>query len=192
MAFSRVIFLSVLAIVSFTGGRTAIAAEYEIDLSHSFIQFKIQHLGFSWLIGRFNDFEGTFTYDPEGGSEAQRISVTIQTDSIDSNWADRDKHLRSDNFLDVETYPTATFVSTGYQGDESGGVMTGDLTLHGVTRPIEITVGKVGEGDDPWGGYRAGFSGTATLSRSDFGMEFYVGPNSDVMEMELFVEGVRQ
>jgi polyisoprenoid-binding protein YceI len=91
------------------------ADDYVIDTegSHAFINFKISHLGYSWLHGRFNTFEGTFTYD-EAKPEAASIQVKIDTASIDSNHAERDKHLRNDDFLDVKKYPEASFVSTSY------------------------------------------------------------------------------
>ena len=167
------------------------AAEYRIDAGHSFVQFKISHIGVSWMIGTFDTLSGSFSYDPDAGPEAQSISVEIDTASVDSGHAERDKHLRSSDFLDVDEYPTATFVSTGYEGDAEGGTMTGDLTLHGVTKPIAIAVKPVGEGKDPWGGYRAGFEGTVTLVRKDFGMGYNLGPASESMELNLFIEGIR-
>ena len=167
------------------------AADYRIDPAHSFVQFKISHLGFSWMIGTFDKVSGAFTYDSSGESAGQSISVEIDTASVDTGHAERDKHLRSADFLDVEKFPTSTFASTGYEGDAEGGTMQGELTLMGVTRPIAIAVRKVGEGDDPWGSYRAGFEGTVTIHRSDFGAGMNLGPASESMELSLFVEGVR-
>ena len=168
------------------------AADYRIDAGHSFVQFKISHIGVSWMIGTFDTLSGSFTYDPDAGPEGQSISVEIDTASVDTGHAERDKHLRSADFLNVDEFPTATFVSTGYEGDAEGGTVTGDLTLHGVTQPIAIAVKTVGEGKDPWGGYRAGFEGTASLTRKDFGMGYNLGPASEAMELFLFIEGVRQ
>lgn len=171
---------------------TAHAAEYKIDPAHSFVEFKISHLGFSVMDGRFNDLSGTFTYAPEEGEAAQAATVVIPTESVDTNHAERDKHLRGSDFLSVDEFPEARFVSTGFEGNESGGVLTGDLTLHGVTRPIEIDVEKVGEGEDPWGGYRAGFIGTTTIDRNDFGISYDLGPAAETVDLTLMVEGVRQ
>ena len=168
------------------------AADYSIDAGHSFVQFKISHIGVSWMIGTFDTLSGSFTYDPDAGPEGQSISVEIETASVDTGHAERDKHLRSADFLNVDAFPTASFVSTGYEGDAEGGTMTGDLTLHGVTRPIAIAVKTVGEGKDPWGGYRAGFEGTVSLTRKDFGMGYNLGPAAESMELFLFIEGVRQ
>lgn len=170
----------------------ALADEYEIDLSHSFIQFRTQHLGVSWLLGRFNEFEGEFTYDPDAGPGAQEIRVEVETDSVDSNHAERDKHLRGRTFLDVDEFPTATFTGTDFSGDENGGTMRGEFTLHGVTRPVTVEVTKVGEGDDPWGGYRAGFEGRFSFNRSDFGVDRDLGPMSERVDMEIYLEGVRR
>ncbi|WP_269518280.1 YceI family protein [Alteromonas sp. BMJM2] len=170
------------------------AADYVIDSkgAHASINFKIQHLGYSWLTGRFNDFEGTFSYDDEKPSDAN-IMVNITTDSIDSNHAERDKHLKGDDFLDVDEYPSAKFVSTKIveKGDGMMDVM-GDFTFHGVTKPITINAKKIGEGKDPWGGYRAGFMGTTVIALKDFGIDYDLGPASQTVELELHVEGVKQ
>lgn len=170
------------------------AADYVIDTegAHAFVQFRIQHLGYSWLYGRFNQFEGTFSYD-EKNPTANKVEVVIKTASIDSNHAERDKHLRSDDFLDVGKYPEARFVSTAFEDKGDGkAVLTGDFTLHGVTRPVVIDVERIGEGEDPWGGYRAGFSGTATLKLADFNITRDLGPASREVELTLSVEGIRQ
>ncbi|MFQ5328670.1 MAG: YceI family protein [Thermodesulfobacteriota bacterium] len=183
--------LIIMTVATLAGGITAQAAEYKIDPDHSFVEFRIQHLGFSWLYGRFNTVSGDFSHDPVQ-PKSNRIAVTIDTGSVDTRHAERDKHLRSKDFLDVKKYPTATFKSTGYSGSTEEGNMEGALTLHGVTRPITIKVKKVGEGKDPWKGYRAGFIGTMTLKRSDFGISYNLGPASETMEMELSIEGIRK
>jgi len=160
--------------------------------AHAFIQFRIKHLGYSWLYGRFNDFKGSFTYDPDDTSNSN-VQVVVKTASLDSNHAERDKHLRGSDFLDVAKYPTATFKSTLYK--ETGfnkGVLEGELTLKGITRPIRIDVVRIGNGPDPWGGYRRGFEGTTKLALKDFGIDYFLGPASRNVEMTLSVEGVRQ
>ena len=90
----------------------AIAEEYRIDPTHSFVHFRIKHLGTSWLLGRFNDISGDFFYSPEAGASAQRINVLVKTASVDSNHAERDKHLRNEDFLNVDKFGEATFVSS--------------------------------------------------------------------------------
>lgn len=168
------------------------AAEYRIDPAHSFVQFKISHLGYSWMIGTFDKLSGDFTFDPSAGPAGQKISVEIDTTSVDTGHAERDKHLRSPDFLNVKKFPKATFVSTAYEGDAQGGTMKGSLTLMGVTKPISIAVKKVGEGNDPWGGYRAGFEGETTLKRSEFGAGRSLGPASESMDLFLSIEGIRK
>ncbi len=168
---------------------SAQAADYAIDKKgmHASVKFRVQHLGYSWLYGRFNNFDGTFSYD-EAEPKSAKVSVTIDTSSVDSNHAERDKHLRSPDFLDVEMFPEAKFVSTAFDGT----TLTGNLTLHGVTKPVEIAVEKIGEGKDPWGGYRAGFEGKTTFAMADFGITKNLGPKSANVEMTLSVEGIKQ
>jgi len=170
------------------------AATYTIDTkgAHAFVQFKIQHLGYSWLLGRFNTFEGEFEYDA-AAPEKSEIEVTIDTASIDSNHAERDKHLKGSDFLNVSKFPQSSFKSTGFKPTGDGeGVISGDFTLHGVTKNISFPVQLIGEGKDPWGGYRAGFSGTTTLKLSDYGIDYNLGPASTHVEIELHIEGIRQ
>ncbi|MBL1141905.1 MAG: YceI family protein [Proteobacteria bacterium] len=170
------------------------ADEYVIDKKgmHASIQFKIAHLGYSWLWGRFNDFDGEFTYD-KSNPNASKIEVTINTKSVDSNHAERDKHLRSDEFLDVEKFPQSKFVSTSFMLNEDGtGELKGNFTLHGVTKPITIAVKYIGEGDDPWGGYRVGFEGTTRIALADYGILKNLGPASKELDLILSIEGVRK
>jgi polyisoprenoid-binding protein YceI len=170
------------------------AEDYVIDTkkAHAFIQFKISHLGFSWLLGRFNRFEGSFSYD-EKNESASKVDVTIDTASVDTNHAERDKHLRSDDFLDVKKFPKATFQSTSFTPKGDGkALLTGDFTLHGVTRPVEIAVKHIGAGPDPWGGFRRGFEGRTRLALKDFGIDFNLGPASKEVELFLSIEGIRK
>lgn len=170
------------------------AADYVIDTkgAHAAIEFRMSHLGYSWLTGRFNTFEGEFSYD-EKNPNASQIEVRIDTTSIDSNHAERDKHLRSGDFLDTSKFPTAKFVSTAFTDKGDGkATLTGNLTLHGQTKEITLDVSKIGQGDDPWGGYRAGFEGTTELTLSDFGMNTKKMIGTETVYMDLYVEGIRQ
>lgn len=170
------------------------AADYMIDTKgmHAFVQFKIQHLGYSWLHGRFNDFSGSFSYD-DANPGAASASVVIKSASVDTNHAERDKHLRSDDFFDVERYPEIRFESTRYQADGAmAGMLYGNLTLHGTTRPVALKMSKIGEGQDPWGGHRIGFDGSTTISRSDFGIDKNLGPASEEVEIMISIEGIRK
>lgn len=179
---------------SMLAGTSALAADYVIDTkgAHASINFKIQHLGYSWLTGRFNDFSGEFTYDPDNLADSE-ISVMIDPSSVDSNHAERDKHLRGSDFLNVDKYPEAKFVSTSITNvDGDAFDLVGDLTLHGVTKQITIEAEKVGEGKDPWGGYRAGFEGETEIRLKDFGIDYDLGPASRTVQLELHVEGIKQ
>jgi polyisoprenoid-binding protein YceI len=171
----------------------ASAADYVIDTerSHASINFRIKHLGFSWLTGRFDDFNGTFTFD-EAKPEASAVKVEINTDSINTNHAERDKHLRGKDFLDTAQFPKASFESTAVKIDGDKATIVGNLTLHGVTKEIEIEAEPVGGGEDPWGGYRQGFIGTTTLPLKDFGIDYDLGPDAQEVELTLNVEGVRK
>lgn len=189
----KAIATSLLA-VGLLAGNAAYAEDYVIDTEgmHAFVQFRIKHLGYSWLYGRFDNFSGNFSYD-ETKPEDAKVEVSIKTDSVDTNHAERDKHLRSDDFLDVEKFPEAKFVSTKYTpGTDGAGKLEGDLTLHGVTKPITIDVKETGAGDDPWGGFRRGFEGSTTLTLKDFDIKKDLGPASQELEMILSIEGVRK
>lgn len=119
--------------------------------------------------------------------------MTIDTASLDTNHAERDKHLRSGDFLDVDAHPEARFVSTAYTENGDGSAkLEGNLTLNGVTRPVTLEVTAIGAGPDPWGGNRRGFHGTTTLTLADFGIDYDLGPAAREVELELSVEGVRQ
>ncbi len=186
---TRLLVTTVLAMGLLKSTHEIKAAEYVMDKKgmHTFIQFRVQHLGYSWLYGRFNDFDGKFYYDAQAPEET-KVFITIDTSSVDSAHAERDKHLRSDDFLNVDKFPEATFESTSFDGK----TLKGDLTLMGVTKPLEFAVEKIGEGKDPWGGYRAGFEGKVTFAMADFGVKKSLGPKSENVEMTLSVEGIRQ
>lgn len=190
----RTVAASLLFASSVFTSSTLFADDYEIDTkgAHAFIQFRVQHLGYSWLYGRFNEFGGKFSYD-DAAPEKASVEVTIKTNSVDSNHAERDKHLRSDDFLDVKKYPEAKFVSTSYTpGKEGKGILKGNLTLHGVTKAVEIEMHAIGAGKDPWGGYRRGFEGKTKFAMSDFAIVKNLGPKSKDVEMILSIEGIRK
>lgn len=182
------------ALVLTLSSQTFSAETYQIDTKgmHAAIEFKIKHLGYSWLTGRFNDFSGTITYDEKSPS-ASAVDVTIKTSSVDSNHAERDKHLRSDDFLNVKKFPTATFksnkvVSTGKDKAD----ITGILTLNGVSKSVTIKSSEIGAGTDPWGGFRRGFEGSTEIALKDFNINFNLGPASEKVLLSLYIEGIRQ
>lgn len=171
------------------------AADYMIDTEgqHVFVQFKISHLGFSYILGSFEEFSGEFSYDPEN-LDASSVSMEVEVDSLNTNHAERDKHILSEDFLNAGEYPTATFTSTGFESTGEGeGVLTGELSLHGKTQEIEMNVEHIGGGEDPWGNYRQGFEGSTTLTLADFDIDMSSMPEP-MQTLELYVtfEGIRQ
>ena len=186
--------LAALVLGSALVGGQAFAADYAIDKQgqHAFVNFKISHLGYSWLWGTFKDFDGSFSFDAAKPAES-KVNVTLKTASVDTNHAERDKHLRSDDFLNVAKHPTATFESTSVKSTGEGTAdIIGNLTLNGVTKPVVIAAKFIGEGDDPWGGYRAGFEGSTTLTLKDFDIKMDLGPASQTVDLIISVEGVRK
>lgn len=186
--------LAALVLGSALIGGQAMAADYAIDKQgqHAFVNFKISHLGYSWLYGTFKDFDGKFSFDA-ANPEASKVSVTLKTASVDTNHAERDKHIRSADFLNASKHATATFESTSVKSTGEGTAdVTGNLTLNGVTKSVVIAAKFIGEGKDPWGGYRAGFEGTTTLTLKDFDISMDLGPASQTVELIISVEGVRQ
>jgi polyisoprenoid-binding protein YceI len=170
---------------------SANAADFVIDTrgGHAAITFKYKHLGISWLTGHFKTFSGEFSFD-EADVEASAISVDIDVTSLDSNHSERDKHIRSSKYLNTDKFPDAKFVSSRVvDGGDGRATVIGDFTFMGVTSEIEIEAEITGEGNDPWGGYRVGFSGTTTLDMTQYGVRM---PPTNEVELGLFIEGVRK
>lgn len=186
------IFPTLLITSAFTP--TVTAADYIVDYkgAHASVNFKIKHLGYSWLTGRFDKFSGSFSYDAADLSTA-KIEMLVDTTSLNTNHGERDKHVRSDDFLDVDKFGSAKFVSAQItdKGDDKLEIK-GILTLHGVDKDIIIDAVKIGEGKDPWGGYRVGFSGTTKIALVDFGIPATLGPASAHVELELHIEGIKK
>jgi polyisoprenoid-binding protein YceI len=142
-----------------------------IDRSHSQVAFQVRHL-LSKVTGRFADFAGSIQFD-EANPQDSRVEVTVQAASIDTAEADRDKHLRSADFFEVETYPTLTFTSTSVtsRGGQSYDVL-GNLTIHGITQQVTLPVSFLGRATDPWGNEKVGFEAELTINRKDFGLHW--------------------
>ena len=148
-------------------GTDVIAGTWNIDASHSEVGFTVRHL-MSKVRGQFTSFEGSLT---TGDSlESTRATATIDLSSIDTRDAQRDAHLRSADFFDVETHGQMTFTTTSFDGS----VARGELSLKGVTKPVELEVEFLGIGQDPWGGQRLGFEATTTINRKDWGVDFNI------------------
>jgi polyisoprenoid-binding protein YceI len=154
--------------------KTTLTAEptlttWAIDASHSSIEFAVRHLMISTVKGRFTDVSGSVAGDPAAPAQGQ-VDITIGVASIDTREAQRDAHLRSADFFDVESFPAMTFRSTRVEGQSDKFKLAGELTIRGVSRPVVLDVTSEGVGKDPWGGERAGFSATTKIKRSDFGL----------------------
>lgn len=149
-----------------------IATTWQLDPAHSSVEFGVRHLMISTVKGRFGDISGTVTLDPNNESAAA-VDITVQTASIDTRQEQRDAHLRSPDFFDVQNWPVITFHGTSVEGDtDSEFQLTGDLTIRNVTREITLDVTKEGQGSDPWGNVRAAFSAKAKIDRRDFGLTY--------------------
>lgn len=147
---------------------TATTTAYAIDAAHSSVEFAIKHMVFSTAKGRFNDFAGTINLD-EGDLANSNVNVTIQAASIDTRDEGRNGHLKSADFFDVEKYPTLTFVSTAVKATGDGEFnVTGDLTIHGVTKSVVLKTEKTGEGVNPWGVKVVGYAAETKINRKDF------------------------
>ncbi|HZC43122.1 MAG TPA: YceI family protein [Acidobacteriaceae bacterium] len=143
---------------------------YEIDSTHSSVHFSVRHLMVSNVRGEFTKVSGTVKFDPQNPS-ASSVDATIDANSISTRDPQRDGHLKSPDFLDTEKFPTITFRSKKIQAHAGAGTITGDLTIHGVTREITLDVeGPSPEMKDPWGKQRIGASATTKLSRKEFGL----------------------
>lgn len=169
-------------------------ATYEIDPGHSQVVFKIRHLGVSDNFGRFNVIEGSVKWDP-AKLQSSSIDVKVPADSVDTFDEKRDQHLRSNDFFNTKQFPVITFKSksiTRKQGNVY--TVTGDLMLHGVTKSITTDFEFIGEGKDPWGGFRVGGLATFTINRSDFGMDYMVsiGAVGDKVTLWVNLEAVRK
>lgn len=171
-------------------------ATYTIDPAHSEVGFTVTHMGFAKVRGRFDKFDGQVHMEPDELSTLQ-ARVNIDAKSINTDEEQRDEHLRTNDFLDAPTYPNITFESTGVR-DVSGESfkLEGELTIRGITNPVVLNATYLGEGKDPWGGTRVGFSGVTEINRKDFDVNwntvleaggFLVG---DEVTIELDVQAV--
>lgn len=151
---------------------TALAGTYSIDPAHSRIGFVARHAMVTKVRGSFNEFEGTGRLDPDN-PEQTSLHLTINAKSIDTRNADRDEHLRSNDFFDMNTYPSITFASTSVERiGEDRTKVTGDLTIKGVTKPVSIDFDYTGTVVDPFGNTRLGLEGTTTVNRKDWGINW--------------------
>jgi polyisoprenoid-binding protein YceI len=171
---------------------SARADNYKIDPVHSIILFKVGHFGVGNIYGRFDTFSGDFVFDPTDPAK-DSVKLDIITDSVDSNAPDRDKHLKSPDFLNAKQFPTATFKSTAVKKvDDKNYEVAGDFTLRGITKPVTVAVQVIGSGTDPQGKTRLGTESTVTLKRSDFDVKAFLPAIPDEVQLRIAVEAIKQ
>ena len=187
----RFVAVALLAWVSTTG--SARADDYNIDSMHTAISFKISHLGLSWVFGTFKDVSGSFVIDAEQPANSS-FNLTIKAESIDTSNGKRDDHLRSPDFFNVKQFPTITFKSTSIKPIEGGYSVTGDLTLHGETKPVTFEVKGGRQAEFPPGVKRTGYTTETVLKRSEFGVgnPKFAGALGDEVYIVVSFEGTKK
>jgi polyisoprenoid-binding protein YceI len=212
--------VAVGAVAAICGATWALSADapvdYVVDLSHTSATFRVQHMGISWVAGRFDDIAGRCVFDKADPAKSS-FEVTIKTGSIDTNNAQRDEHLRGEDFFNTKQYPTMTFKSTSVKksassrpattqaaskpaqdiaasqpAEQAGYEVAGDFTMHGVTRPLTLILHGGEEAELPAGTHRIGFFGEFSLKRSDYGMNKLLGGVGDDVKITVSFEAIRQ
>ena len=178
------------ALAALIASTTAGAATFDIDPVHTSVLFSVQHFGASWVYGRFDKTSGSFDWDADPAKI--KVSLTIDSSSVDTNSTKRDDHLKSADFFDAAQFPQITFVSKACKAATGGMECSGTLSLHGVSKEITVPFQFSGEGDDPWGGHRAGIHSSFSVKRSDYGMTTMLEGVSDEVKMIVSVEGVQK
>jgi polyisoprenoid-binding protein YceI len=169
------------------------ADPYTVDPMHSSVYFKISHLGLTDVFGRFNEFSGTFTLDPNDPSRCS-FDMTIKTESVDTNNPKRDSHLRSPDFFNAKQFPTIAFKSTSVRPMGNGYEVAGELTMHGVTKPVKFEVLGGRKAEFPRGLQRTGFTTEFTVKRSDFGVgaQQFANALGDDVRIAIGFEGTKK
>ncbi len=185
--------LSFTILLAAFAAQSRAADNYKVDPVHSAAVFRIQHANIGYVWGRFNDPAGTFTLDLADPPKST-FNIQLQVANVDTHNDKRDAHLKSPDFFNAKQYPTITFKSTAVKQSPSAKVLdvTGDLTLHGVTKSVTIPVELTGTGQFPPGTERAGVEATFTIKRTDFDIKNMVGPAGDEVRLTIALEGVKQ
>ncbi len=181
-----------LAVATLGVGSLAVAADaFQVDAVHSSVLFRVKHMNTSYAYGRFNDVSGKFQVDEADPSKSV-MDLTINAESVDTANAKRDLHLKGPDFFNAKEFPTITFKGKSFRKTAAGYDVAGDLTLHGVTKPVTFKLGLTGSGKGMRGEALAGVEGSAVLKRSDFGMTYMVGPIGDEVTVTAALEGSRK
>ena len=167
------------------------ADTFKVDPVHSFVLFSVQHLGIANTYGRFNDISGMVVFDKDNPSKSS-VELLVQVESLDTHNSIRDRSVKSPDFFDAKQFPTMTFKSTKVEGSGDTFKVSGDLTIHGVTKPLTVDFKKGGEGKGVFGEMRGGGETHFTIRRSDFGMNFQQGAVGDEVNITLSLEGIKK
>ncbi|HEV3243737.1 MAG TPA: YceI family protein [Chthoniobacterales bacterium] len=167
------------------------ADTFKLDSVHSFVLFSVQHLGIANTYGRFNDISGVVVFDKDNPSNSS-VELSVKVESLDTNNSIRDRSLKSPDFFDAKQFPTMTFKSTKVEGGGDTLKVSGDLTIHGVTKPMTVDFKKGSEGKGVFGEMRGGGETRFTIKRSDFGMNFQQGAVGDEVNITLSLEGIKK
>ena len=171
---------------------------YVIDADHSTLGFTIRHAGIGKTRGQFDEFNGTIEVADDSTPTGSTASATIKAASVNTRNNDRDNHLRSADFFDVDTYPEWTFATTGVSGSKESFTLTGDLTIHGGTKSVDLEVEFLGAATDPFGNDRAAFEASTVISRKDFGLTWNAALEAggvlvgDKVTITLEIEAIKQ
>jgi polyisoprenoid-binding protein YceI len=190
LMFKRIAALIAVLFVTVAAAQAPAADEYAVDAMHAGVTFKISHLGLSWTYGRFNDISGSFTLDTDPGKCA--FALTLKADSVDTANKKRDEHLKSPDFFNVKQYPTISFKSTAVKAIKDGYAVTGDLTMHGVTKSVSFSLVGGRKAEFPKGAQRTGYSTDLVLKRSEFGMDKMLQAIGDDIHVSISFEGVKK
>lgn len=189
----RAVYAMVLSVIISVWGPGADALEvYQLDPVHSSILFRIRHLNITNVFGRIDGPTGVIHLD-EANPAANSVEIMVKSEKLDTRNGDRDKHLKSKDFFNVVQFPDIIFKSSSFRPiDATTYEVEGDLTMLGVSRPISAKVTLTGTGEDPWGGYRAGFEASFSVKRSDFGMNYAMQNVADEVDLTVSIEAVRK
>jgi polyisoprenoid-binding protein YceI len=191
VGFAAVVLAIGIGAGSLAPAATLTGVRYQFDAAHTSVTFKIQHIGISWVQGRFNEFSGACTLDADDPAKSS-FEMTIKTTSVDTNVTARDKHLRSPDFFDTEKFPDMIFKSTSVKKVEGGLEVMGDFTLHGVTKPVTFTLVGGKKTEFPKGTQRVGFVTEFSLKRSDYGMDKMIPDVGDEVRIFISIEAVEK
>lgn len=183
--------ITLIGVIALTSPASA-PETYDIDPVHSFAVFKIKHLNLGYVWGRINSPMGSIVLD-EADPARSSVSFTLKAENVDTHNKERDQHLRSPDFFNVQTFPTITFKSASVRkSGENDFEVAGTFTLLGTAKEIVLRLQRVGSGKDPWGNFRMGFDGAFTIKRSEFGMTHMLDGIGDEVQIHVSVEGVRK